>query len=55
MEELYHFIRDSVEAEWIKLTYCASKDMIADILTKGLPIKQFEKIRGLAGVVHYTH
>ena len=35
----YHLIRDLVEAERIKLTYCASKDMVADILTKGLPIK----------------
>ena len=51
----YHFIRDLVEAERIKLTYCASKDMVADMLTKGLPIKQFEKLRGLAGVVHHTH
>ena len=50
----YHFIRDLVEAERIKLTCCASKDMVADMLTKGLPIKQFEKLR-LAGVIHYTH
>ena len=46
----YHFIRDMVDTGRIKLTYCASEDMIADMLTKGLPIKQFEKIRGLAGV-----
>ena len=38
----YHFIRDLVEAGRIKLTYCASEDMVADMLTKGLPIKQFE-------------
>lgn len=46
----YHFIRDMVEAGRIKLTYCASEDMVADMLTKGLPIKQFEKLRRLAGV-----
>ena len=48
----YHFIHDLVEAERIKLTYCASKDMVADMLTK---VKQFEKLKGLAGVIHYTH
>ena len=46
----YHFIRDMVAAGRIKLTYCSSENMIADILTKGLPVKQFEKLRGLAGV-----
>ena len=45
----YHFI-DMVEAGRIKLTHCSSENMIADILTKGLPVKQFEKLRGLAGV-----
>ena len=40
----YHFIHDLVEAGRIKLTYCASEDMVADMLTKGLPIKQFEKL-----------
>ncbi len=44
----YHFIRDLVEAGRIKLTYCASEDMVADVLTKGLRIKQFEKLRQLA-------
>ena len=51
----YHFIRDLVEAERIKLTYCVSENMVADMLTKGLPIKQFEKLRELAGVVKCTH
>ena len=26
----YHSICDLVEARWIKLTYCASEDMVAD-------------------------
>ena len=50
IEIKYHFIRDLVEAGRIKLTYCASEDMVADMLTKGLPIKQFEKLRRLAGI-----
>ena len=51
----YHFIRDLVEAKRVKLVYCASENMIADMLTKGLPIKQFEKLRELAGVAKFTH
>ena len=47
----YHFIRDLVEAGRIKLTYCPSEDMVADMLTKGLHTQQFEKLRCLAGVV----
>ena len=49
----YHFIRDAVEAGKIKLVYCASEDMIADMLTKGLSIRQFEKLRKLAGVSEF--
>jgi hypothetical protein len=49
----YHFIRDAVEAGKIKLVYCASEDMIADMLTKGLSIRQFEKLRKQAGVSEF--
>ncbi len=51
----YHFLRDLVEAGRIKLTYCASEDMVADVLSKGLRIKQFEKLRQLAGVTEFTY
>ena len=51
VEIKYHFIRDLVEAGRIKLTYCPSEDMVADMLTKGLHTQQFEKLRCLAGVV----
>ena len=46
----YHFIRDMVESGRIKLQYCPSESMIADIFTKGLSIKQFENLRRLSGV-----
>ena len=51
----YHFVRDLVEAKRIKLIYCASENMVADMLTKGLSIKQFEKLRELAGITKCTH
>lgn len=54
IEIKYHFIRNLVEAGRIKLTYCPSEDMIADMLTKGLPISQFEKLRTLAGMCEHS-
>ena len=50
----YHFIHDLVEAGRIKLTYCASEDMVADMFTKGLHIKQFEKLRLQAGIAEFS-
>ena len=40
----YHFICDLVEAGKIKLIYCATENMVDNIFTKGLTIKQFEKL-----------
>ena len=37
----YHFVREVVENEMIKLKYCPTKEMIADILTKGLNHERF--------------
>jgi hypothetical protein len=33
----YHFIRDLISKGTIKLQYCPTEDMLADILTKALP------------------
>ena len=32
----YHFVREQVNNDVIKLKYCPTEDMFADILTKGL-------------------
>ena len=45
----YHFIWEIVENGQIKLAYCPSGDMVADILTKGLPAQQFKELCGMAG------
>lgn len=50
----YHFVRDQVECGKIKLVYCQSEKMTADILTKGLPVSQFVKLRQSAGVAEFT-
>jgi hypothetical protein len=41
----YHFIREQVENGNIKVVYCYTKDMLADILTKGLPKQSFTYLR----------
>ena len=40
----YHYIHEAVQNEVIKLQYCPSQEMIADILTKPLSKGQFEKL-----------
>ena len=43
----YHFIRDHVEARRVRLLYCPTENMLADMFTKGLSTKRFEKLRQL--------
>eukprot|EP00794_Sanderia_malayensis_P007838 gene7838-biopygen6374 len=46
----YHFVRESLENNEIKLVYCPTGIMIADILTKSLARPRFEELRTLMGV-----
>ncbi|KAL9235087.1 hypothetical protein vseg_009883 [Gypsophila vaccaria] len=46
----FHFLRDLVNDEVVRLSYCTSEDQIADIMTKPLKLEQFEKLRGMLGV-----
>ena len=41
----HHFIRDKVESGELQLKYCPLSDMIADMLTKALPRKLFQKFQ----------
>ena len=50
----YHFIRENVKSGVVQLKYCPTEDMIADILTKGLPQDKFVKLRLLAGVTEHS-
>ena len=43
----YHFIREQVNSDNIKLNYCQISEMIVDMLTKGL---EFERLREKAGI-----
>ena len=46
----HHFVRDHVADGTIELEYCATKDMVADMLTKGLAQPQFSLLRERAGI-----
>ena len=47
----HHFVREQVCVGTVKLVYCSSEQMVADMLTKGLTRVTFERLRELAGVV----
>ena len=46
----YHFIRDEVRKKQFQFEYCASENMVADVLTKPLGRERFMKLRELLGV-----
>ncbi len=46
----FHFIRERISSNEIKVVYCPSDDMLADIMTKGLPKERFEKLRDMLNV-----
>ena len=46
----YHYIREEIEKGKIVLSYCPTNDMVADVLTKGLPKTSYEKFRAEMGV-----
>ena len=45
-----HFLREQVTEGIIKLKYCPTTEMVADLLTKGLPKDQFMKLRKMIGL-----
>eukprot|EP00253_Pinus_taeda_P006804 PITA_06804 len=47
----YHFLREQVIEEKVKLEYVPSKEKVVDILTKPLPRETFEYLRQKLGVV----
>eukprot|EP00253_Pinus_taeda_P012207 PITA_12207 len=47
----YHFLREQVLEQKVKLEYVPSKEQVADILSKPLPRETFEYLRQKLGVV----
>ena len=46
----FHFIRERIASSEIQVVYCPKRDMLADIMTKGLSKERFEKLRNLLNV-----
>ncbi|XXG58987.1 hypothetical protein AAC387_Pa04g1157 [Persea americana] len=46
----YHFLRDLTRDGVVKMINCHTQEQLADIMTKPLPLADFEKLRALMGV-----
>ena len=46
----YHFIRERIASNEVKVIYCQTDDMLADVMTKALPRDKFEKLRSMLNV-----
>ena len=51
IEIIYHFIRELVENEDIKMEYCRFEQQLADIFTKPLGMASFVHLRDCLGVI----
>ena len=45
-----HFIKEKIENGLVCMTYISSHEQLADVLTKGLPGKQFQEFVGKLGM-----
>jgi hypothetical protein len=46
----HHFIRDFVEEKIVTLEHVSTEEQLADIFTKALDVKQFEKLKSKLGI-----
>lgn len=54
IEVRFHYLRNLVNDEIVKLEYCTTGNQVADIFTKPLKLEQFEKLRALLGMVNLS-
>lgn len=47
----FHFVKNEIDAGIVRLLYVPSEDQVADVMTKGLPRIQFEKLRNMLGLL----
>lgn len=46
----FHFLRDLIKDETIKIIYCKSEDQVSDIFIKSFKLESFVKLKSLHGV-----
>jgi len=46
----HHFIREKIEDNTVALNHVPSAENLADLLTKGLPVPTFQRLRYLLGL-----
>ncbi|KAM1002515.1 hypothetical protein ACFX2C_002938 [Malus domestica] len=46
----FHFLRDHVKQKTTELVYCHTKEQVADIFTKPLPVEPFKLLREMLGM-----
>ena len=51
----YHHIRDEVKSGEVKLEYCETLSMLADIITRGLPGPQHKDLTAALGIHTSSH
>lgn len=47
----FHFVRNEIQNRVIRLMYVPTENQIADIMTKGIPRTQYQKLRSLLGLM----
>uniref|UniRef100_A0AAV1VPF8 Polyprotein n=1 Tax=Peronospora matthiolae TaxID=2874970 RepID=A0AAV1VPF8_9STRA len=47
----YHFVRDAIQDNVLKIKYVPTTQQLADFMTKSLPTPQFLKLVKLGGIV----
>lgn len=48
----FHYVRERVQEQQLKIEYVPSEEQAADILTKPIPRVQFEKLRRMLGMIN---
>lgn len=46
----FHFIREKISSNEVKVVYCSTNSMLADIMTKGLTKERFQRLRNMLNV-----